>query len=52
MDNLFMSPKFAKIAHNETGRSVMIHGVCHPSRGIPKCIMQEAVTKKMIYFEL
>ena len=46
MDNLFMSPKFAKIAHNESGRKVMIHGVCRQSRGIPNCILQDAVTKK------
>ena len=46
MDNLFMSPKFAKIAHNSSGRNVMIHGVCRPSRGIPQCVTQVALTKK------
>ena len=46
MDNLFMSPKFAKIAKNDSGKGVMIHGVCRVSRGIPTCIQQVAVTKK------
>ena len=46
MDNLFMSPKFAKIAKNDTGEDIMIHGVCRPSRGIPNCILQTTVTKK------
>jgi len=46
MDNLFMSPKFTKVCWNQSGRSAMIHGVCRVSRGIPKCIFQEQVTKK------
>ena len=46
MDNLFMSAKFAKICYLHTGRNVMIHGVCRPSRGVPKCVYQEAVTQK------
>ena len=49
MDNLFMSPKFAKIAKNDTGKDIMIHGVCRPSRGIPNCILQTTVTKKRSY---
>ena len=28
MDNLFISPKFAKICLNQSGRRIMIHGVC------------------------
>ena len=39
MDNLFISPKFAKVCMNDSGRRVMIHGVCRKSRGIPKCII-------------
>ena len=46
MDNLFMSPKFAKISKNDTGKDIMIHGVYRPSRGIPNCILQTTVTKK------
>ena len=46
MDNLFTSPKFAKQALNESGKYVMTHGVCRKSQGIPKCIVQDAVTKK------
>ena len=46
MDNLCISPKFAKVTLNENGKRIMIHGVCCPSRGIPKCIVQDAVTKK------
>lgn len=46
MDNLYISPKFAKFMLNESGKRVMIHGVCRPSRGIPKCIIQNTVTKK------
>ena len=46
MDNLFNSPKFAKQALNESGKYVMTHGVYRQSRGIPKCIVQDAVTKK------
>ena len=46
MDNLFMSPKFAKIAHNCSGKNVMIRGVCWPSCGIPQCVTQVALTKK------
>ena len=26
--NLFMSPKFANIAKNESGKGVIIHGAC------------------------
>ena len=46
MDNLFMSPKFAKVCFTQSGHCVMIHGVCRVSRGIPKCILQETVTQK------
>ena len=46
MDNLFMSPKFANIAKNDSGKGTMIHGVCRVSRGIPNCIHQVAVNKK------
>ena len=46
MDNLFMSPKFAKAALNLSGKRVMIHGVCRPSTGVPKCIVQDKVTRK------
>ena len=46
MDNLFLSPKFAKICFEQSGRNVLIHGVCRQSRGIPKCIIQEKVTQK------
>ena len=46
MENLYMSPKFAKKCFTDTGKEVMIHGVCRPSRGIPKCIQQTEVTKK------
>ena len=46
MDNLFISPKFAKVCMNDSGRRVMIHGVCRKSRGIPKCIIQQEVTRK------
>jgi hypothetical protein len=27
MDNLFISPKFAKVMYNESGKQIMIHGV-------------------------
>ena len=46
MDNLFMTPKFTKITKNESGKGVMIYGVCRVSRGIPNCIHQVVVTKK------
>ena len=46
MDNLFISPKFAKICLNQSGRRIMIHGVCRENRGIPKNIIQQKVTKK------
>ena len=46
MDNLYISPKFENIMLNQSGRRVMIHGVCRPSRGIPKCIVQDTVTQK------
>ena len=46
MDNLYISPKFANVALNQSGRRGMIHGVCRPSRGIPNCIVQETATKK------
>ena len=46
MDNLFVSPKFAKIAKHDIGKGIMIYGVCRPSRGIPNCILQTTVTKK------
>ena len=45
MDNLYISPKFANVMPNQSGRRVMIHGVFRPSRGIPKCIVQDTVTK-------
>ena len=46
MDNLYISPKFANVILNQSGKRVMIHGVCRPSRGIPNCIIQETATKK------
>ena len=46
MDNIFMLPKFANIAKNDSGKGIMIHGVCRVSRGIPNCIHQVAFTKK------
>ena len=46
MDNLYISPNFANVMLNQSGRRVMIHGVCRPSRGILKCIVQDTVTKK------
>ena len=46
MDNLFNSQKFAKQALNDSGKDVITHGVCQQSLGIPKCIVQDAVTKK------
>ena len=49
MDNLFNSPKFAKQSLNESGKDVMTHGVCRQSRGIPKYVVQDAVTKKRSY---
>ena len=48
MDNLYISPKFANVMLNQSVRRVMIHGFCHPSRGITKCIVQDTVTKKKI----
>ena len=47
MDNLFNSTKFSEQALNESGKDVMTHVVCRQSRGIPKCIVQDAVTKKI-----
>ena len=46
MYNLYISLKFANVMMNESGRRVMIHIVCRPSRGIPKCIVQETMIKK------
>ena len=46
MDKIYVSPKFANVILNQSGGRVMIHGVCCPSRGIPKCIVQDTVTKK------
>ena len=46
MDNLYISPRFENVMLNQSGRRVMIHGFCRPSRGIPKCILQDTVTKK------
>ena len=37
---------FANVCYNGSGRKVMIHGVCRVSRGIPKSIIQEKVTRK------
>ena len=45
MDNLYISPKFANFMLNQSGRRVMTHGVFCPSRGIPKFIVQDTVTK-------
>ena len=45
MDKPYISPKFPNIMLNQSGRRVMIHGVCRPSRGIPKCIVQDTLTK-------
>ena len=52
IDNLYISPKFAKVLLNESGKRVMIHGVCRPILGIPKCIFQDSVTKKKTSSEL
>ena len=46
MDNLYISPNFANVMLNQSGKRAMIHGVCSPRRGIPKCIVQDTVTKK------
>ena len=46
VNNLCNSPKFAKQAFNDIGKDVMTHGVCRQSRGIPKLIVQDAVTRK------
>ena len=46
MDNLYISPKFAKISYNNSGKKVMIHGVCCQSRGILQCILQDKVSRK------
>ena len=46
MDNLYISPKFATVALNGSGKILIIHGFLGPNRGIPKCIVKEAVTKK------
>ena len=46
MDNLFISPKFAKVMYNDSGKKIMIHGVCRVRHGVPKCIIQDVVTKK------
>ena len=46
MVNLYISPKFSDAMLNQSGRRFVIHGVCRPSRGIPKCIVQDTVTKK------
>ena len=46
MEFFFISPKFAKIAKNDSGKGIMILGVCRVSQGIPNCIHQVAVTKK------
>ena len=43
---IYTPPKFTKVALDESGKRVMIHGVCRPSRGILKCIVQDAVKKK------
>ena len=48
MDNLYISPKFANVMLNQSGRRVIIHGVFRPSRGIKKCIVQDKVTKKNV----
>ena len=46
MDNLFMSPKLAKFALHESGKRVMIHGVCRVGQEIPQRIIQDVKTKK------
>ena len=46
MDRLFISPQFVKIAANDSGKNIMIHGVCRPSLGVPKCTQQDALTRK------
>ena len=48
-DNLFNSPNFSKQALNESGKDVMTHGMCQQCQGIPKCIVQDTVTKKRSY---
>ena len=45
MDKLYISPKFANFLLNQSGKRVMIHAVCRPSRGIPKFMVQYIVTK-------
>jgi len=46
LENLYISANFVKVTLNESGKRVVIDGVCHPSRGILKYIVQDAVTKK------
>ena len=46
MDNLYIPPKFSNLMLNQSGMRVMLNGVFRPSRGIPKCIVQDTVTKK------
>ena len=46
MDNLYIPPKFSNLMLNQSGMRVMLHGVFRPSRGIPKCIVQDTATKK------
>ena len=45
IDNLYISPKFENVMLNQSARRAMIYGVCCPSHGIPKCIVQDTVTK-------
>ena len=47
MDNIYISPKFRNFIMNQSDRRVMIHGFFRPSRGIPKCIVQDIFKNKM-----
>lgn len=46
MDDLYTPLKFAKEVLDESGDIFMVHGVCHPTQCIPKCLVQGVVTKK------
>ena len=46
MDNLFMSPKCAKIVKHDTGKDIRMHGVRRSSQSILSCILQTIVTQK------
>ena len=46
MDNFFISPKFVNVVYNDSGKKILIHGVCRVSHGVSKCIIQDVVTKR------